>query len=114
NGNSKSTKVYNLPIGKRNLNWRQIAAAVAVIALVSASVFYFSIKSKNNHSIAIEKPIHKDIIAPNSVNAVITLSNGKRIILDSAGNGVLAQQGAVKVMKLANGEIAYNSLSDNI
>jgi hypothetical protein len=45
---------------------------------------------------------------------MITLANGQKIYLDSAGNGALAVQGNVKLVKLAGGEIAYQQGPDNI
>ena len=40
-------------------------------------------------------------------NAVLTLANGKRIIIDSAQNGVMARQGQVRLVKSEDGQIAY-------
>src|SRR5690606_14575437 len=45
---------------------------------------------------------------------VITLANGKQIVLDSAGNGTLAMQGNVNVVKLADGQIAYSGKSSEV
>jgi hypothetical protein len=55
-----------------------------------------------------------DIAPPNTVNAVLTLSNGQKIILDDTGNGIVAMQGAVNVIKTADGQIAYKGASNNI
>ena len=51
--------------------------------------------------------IRNDVAPPDAVNAVLTLANGKRVILDTAGNGMLAMQGTVEVRKLPDGQIAY-------
>nr|WP_295864419.1 FecR family protein [uncultured Chitinophaga sp.] len=45
--------------------------------------------------------------APGSDKAVLTLSNGRQILLDSAGNGALAQQGGVRIVKKEDGSILY-------
>jgi transmembrane sensor len=42
------------------------------------------------------------------------LSNGQKIILDSTGNGTVAIQGSVNVIKLADGQIAYSGTSKEI
>jgi ferric-dicitrate binding protein FerR (iron transport regulator) len=47
-------------------------------------------------------------VAPGGNRAVLTLSDGTQIPLDSAGNGVLAQQGNTRITKLSNGQLAYN------
>ena len=47
-------------------------------------------------------------IAPGGDRAILTLADGSKIILDSAADGKLASQGGVQVIKLANGQIAYD------
>lgn len=115
-GDRKRERAVVYPISKktRTVQWRSIAAAAVIFIIIGAGLFYFTNKNENK-SLAIEKvtPVN-DIVPPNSVNAVLTLSNGQKIILDSAGNGMLAQQGAVSVMKLANGQIVYNPQAGNI
>ena len=49
--------------------------------------------------------------APETNKAMITLANGQKVYLDSAVNGTLAMQGNVKLVKLANGQIAYQTAS---
>ena len=51
-------------------------------------------------------------VAPGGNRAVLTLANGSQIILDSAANGNLAQQGNTKIVKLDSGQLAYNSLNE--
>lgn len=46
--------------------------------------------------------------APGGNVALLTLSDGSTIALDSVGNGVIAQQGNTKIDKLGNGQLAYN------
>jgi hypothetical protein len=51
-------------------------------------------------------------IAPGGNKAILTLGNGNKIILDSAHNGLLAQQGGSKVIKTDSGKLAYNNISN--
>jgi ferric-dicitrate binding protein FerR (iron transport regulator) len=51
----------------------------------------------------------KHEIAPGGNKATLTLADGSVITLDSAANGVLAQQGSTRVTKLANGELVYHT-----
>jgi transmembrane sensor len=46
-------------------------------------------------------------VEPGSKGAVLTLSNGKQIVLDSMGSGVIAVQGNVQVVS-RNGKLVYN------
>lgn len=100
----------------RSIKW--IGWAAAIMLLLLGARYYFSnfhLTGKHQIELANNKQIKKgDIAPPAAVNAVLTLANGKRIILDSIGNGMLAMQGAVKVMKLGNGQIAYKGSSEDI
>ncbi len=48
-------------------------------------------------------------VQPGGNKAVLTLADGSRITLDSAGNGAIASQGNVQVIKLDSGQLAYNA-----
>ena len=50
--------------------------------------------------------------APGGNIAVLTLSDGSRITLDSAHNGVLTQQGNSRVTKLKDGNLIYKALDE--
>jgi len=51
----------------------------------------------------------KNDVQPGGNKALLTLSDGSSIVLDSAGNGMLSMQGNTRVLKLANGRLAYQS-----
>ena len=55
----------------------------------------------------------KNDVAPGGNKAILTLANGKQIILDSAANGTISQQGNTKVIKLNDGQLAYQSATGN-
>lgn len=104
-----------LPV-QLNIRWIGWAAAIALL-LFGAGYYFWNtqITGKHRGELANIKQVKKaDIAPPTAVNAVLTLANGKRIILDSTGNGMLAIQGSVKVMKLADGQIAYKGSSKGI
>ncbi len=93
----------------RNRWW---AAASAVLLLGAFSYLLFFNKSKKQAQFA--KVLSNDVKAPQSNRAMITLANGQKVFLDSAGNGALAIQGNVKLVKLSGGEIAYQNTSGKI
>jgi ferric-dicitrate binding protein FerR (iron transport regulator) len=81
------------------------AAAIIILFGIAAYLYFANEKpqknlAKNDHSLPAD-------ISPGGNKAVLTLSDGSTITLDSAANGVLAQQGKTSVVKLSNGEIAY-------
>jgi ferric-dicitrate binding protein FerR (iron transport regulator) len=49
----------------------------------------------------------KNDVQPGGNKAILTLSDGSSIVLDSAGNGTLSMQGNTRVLKLASGKLAY-------
>ncbi len=96
----------------RKMTW--IRWAAAAIVLLAGTGYYFFTAHKGNDQKAltnIERVKMDDIAPPDAVNAVLTLDNGQRIILDSSGTGMLVEQGSVKVMKLPDGQISYRGSS---
>ena len=88
-------------------SWFRACAAATIILIVSTTAYYFL--HKNNETVFALKqtPMHQaKEIPPGTNNAVLTLDNGTAIMLDSAANGTLAQQGNTDVQKI-NGQIAY-------
>lgn len=86
--------------------WLSIAASVM---LMSATA-YFVYLSKSTILASAEdpqSPTHPTDILPGTNNAVLTLADGTSIMLDSASNGLLANQSNVHITK-RNGEIVYS------
>ena len=93
----------------RNQRW---AAATLVFLLAGFSYFFLTHRSSTSPTMA--EVLNNDVKAPQSNKAVITLANGQKVFLDSMANGALAVQGNVKLVKLANGKIAYEHHSGEI
>lgn len=94
----------------RKISWARWAAAAAIILLLGTGYYSFTThkgKDEQEEFAKIEQLDTPDIAPPNTANAVLTLANGQKIILDSSGNGTLALQGSVNIVKLADGQIAY-------
>jgi transmembrane sensor len=87
-------------------NWRRVAAAAVLLAI--GTVVFMAVDRSSSKSTApgVVKTIVNDI-PPGGNRATLQLANGQTIILDSAANGSLAMQGNAKIMKLADGQIAY-------
>jgi len=82
--------------------WKWIAAA-AILLLVIGTPYLFRTQQKTNTA---QLPKTTNDLPPGHNGAILTLSNGQNIILDSAGNGVLASDANVKVIK-KDGKISY-------
>lgn len=97
------TKVVD---GRRRFGWLRVAAAVIVILLGTGAYLLFF--NKPRHQDIVKAEPAKDVKAPESNRAMITLANGQTVYLDSAGNGQLANANGVEIVKLGDGRIAYN------
>lgn len=85
-----------------------IKYAAAVLLILGAAAYIWIATSNNKPTLANgNKPVQTDV-APGGEHAVLTLADGRTITLDTAANGQLASQGGVQVVKLANGQIAYD------
>ena len=100
-------KQINLPRA-RPVNWRQGIRwwpAAALLVMLAAGA-YFWLRPPASQSPA-PMAAQKDL-PPGGNKAILTLSNGARIILDSAHIGQLASQGNSTVEKADSGMLVYN------
>ena len=99
------TKTRTIPL------WRKIAAVAAILLLLSVTA-YFIFNNKEKPAIATATPAVpkniSDINPPAVVKATITLVDGRTVPIDSITSGTLAIQGAVNLVKNANGQLVYN------
>lgn len=97
---------------KRDLRWsfgRSMAVAASLLLIVTAGLYlYFQRNSQSDHT-AEQRPIVKDIPRPEA-NAVLTLADGRTVVLDSknSGNEALKGQG---ILNLDEKELTYGKAS---
>lgn len=83
----------------------RFAAAAIIILSVSVGIYFASQKTvADNVTAIVTKPI-----VPGGKKALLTLANGKSLVLSDAKNGKLADQTGTSIFKTANGEIVYNT-----
>jgi transmembrane sensor len=90
-------------------NWRKIAVAASV--LVTIGIGTLVLLQKSDQSPIAAAPRLANDKEPGKTGAILTLSNGSKIVLDSAGNGLLANQNNTAVSK-KNGGVVYTAGSD--
>ena len=93
--------------------WYSIAAAAAILIFLSIGL-YFVVNKPVQQQIA-GNQIHKNDIGPGGNKAILTLADGKEIVLTGARNGILATQRNTEIKKTEDGKIIYTndqSLSD--
>jgi transmembrane sensor len=98
----QETKVIAL----QRKNYRLVAAAAAVLVMAGATGYYWLVNKPQTTSTqpVTAKTIHKDL-PPGKDAAVLTLADGKKIILDST-SGTITQQGNVTVLNV-KGQLSY-------
>jgi transmembrane sensor len=93
------------------MNSRRIWLVAASILLIvfAAGSFYLANQTSEKETAKAEvgKSKVENDVPPGGNKAVLTLANGATIILDSAKNGALTQLGNIKIMKLEDGQLAY-------
>jgi transmembrane sensor len=87
----------------------RLIAAAAVLVLIFGSYFLIIRKPTQPSESAIAQTAIKTDIAPGSNKAILTLSSGSKIILDSARNGLLTIQSGSSIIKTDSGKLAYSS-----
>src|SRR5690606_16967851 len=85
--------------------------AAAAIVLLASSVFLFRNITHHEQTAAVqanEERFQYDA-GPGGNKAVLTLADGSVIVLNEAGNGVLADQGGTSVSKTEEGQLVYDA-----
>jgi hypothetical protein len=97
------------------MKWFKWVAAASVILMISTvSIFIVNNRIQKKDVAVIQSTKQESIkdVAPGQAGAILTLATGQKILLDSAVNGSVAQQGNVSVIK-KNGELVYSIDGNN-
>ncbi len=110
NNIQQNIKVKRKPSGTVMVYIKRLAVAAVIILLAGAGMYVLFTPDKKPAKELAEKtaPVIKTDIHPGGNRAILKLANGSEIVLDSANQGTLAQQGGVKIIKLNNGQLLYN------
>jgi ferric-dicitrate binding protein FerR (iron transport regulator) len=96
---------------RRLVRYRTVGLA-ALLALLFATYLVAVVGRKRSAPVkAVVKTQNrfKNDVKPGGNRAVLVLASGQSIVLDSAGTGMLAVQGGMKVIKLNNGQLQYRA-----
>lgn len=93
---------------RNNFNWYRLGWAASVILFLSACAYlYLTSQDKKTNRIEPAVVQLQDVL-PGGNKAVLTLGDGRQIILDSSVKGSIAQQGSAAVSKSGEGVIRYD------
>ncbi|MFI5133282.1 MAG: FecR family protein [Chitinophagales bacterium] len=87
--------------------WLRYAAAMVILFSGIGGYFLLSNKTSKQTNSVSHIPAKIDV-APGKEGAILTLDDGRTIVLDSLGSGLVAAQNGSKVL-LRNGQLVYNA-----
>lgn len=90
-----------------NSKRRRLAAAAIVIAIAAVVFMNIGRQSKTTEPVVAKTTVND--VLPGGNRAALKLADGRLIVLDSSANGSLAIQGNATIIKLSDGQIAYNA-----
>ncbi|GAB3917128.1 FecR family protein [Mucilaginibacter boryungensis] len=86
------------------ITWYRVAAAAITLLFLSVAGFFLTNRQQPVQRVA---QVQQHDALPGSNKAILTLANGRKIILNDKANGKLAEQSGIKITKTANGQITY-------
>ena len=88
--------------------WYQLGIAASILLLIATSLFFYTNRTVDDNIAAKVVEPTEAIITPGDDKAILTLSDGTKIILEDAKNGILANQAGVSIQKTSDGELLYS------
>jgi transmembrane sensor len=90
--------------------WKKIAISAVVLLILSFGAYQL-LNKQIRYQIALNKLKE---VAPGGDKAILTLANGKQIVLNNTKNGLVATQGNIVINKTSNNQIIYNASAGDI
>lgn len=85
-------------------SWPRLVAAAVVVLMALGALFYLKNRPETAPRPIAERPTD---FAPGGEHAVLTLTDGSTVVLDSATRGQIASQGNATIIKSGDGELSY-------
>jgi transmembrane sensor len=93
------------PVRKIGFRWPRIAAAAAILILLSAIAYFWN---KREHAKpGPSAPAIASVISPGRNRATLILSGNRQIDLDNTKTGIIASQAGAEVQKIDGGRLSY-------
>jgi len=103
---AEKQKTFGIIYSFQKSRWWWAAASAVIIS--AAGYFYSAQKNNKKQTDTAHVSRFKNDVAPGGNKAILTLSNGSMVVLDSVHVGTLAIQGKAKVLKLDSGRLSYS------
>lgn len=95
-----------VPLFKRP--WLRYAAAIVILA-VGGAAYLLTDPGQPKQIVRKQEELFKHDIMAGTNGAILTLSDGSTVILDSVANGVITKDGNSKLIKKDDGQLAYQA-----
>lgn len=92
--------------------WQRLAIAAAVLVFITAGLYVLLLNKAPQHPMAVNKVMKHDI-APGGNKAILTLGDGRTIILKERQAGDIASQGDMVIKETADGQVRYAGSNGN-
>lgn len=89
--------------------WRRMAVAASILLVLASGTWLYLSRTASTDIAKTEVSNRPADLLPGGNKALLTLDDGRTIILDSAANGIVAQQGGASISKTENGQLAYKT-----
>lgn len=89
---------------KRAQLWKRIAVAASLVLIAGTAVLYYTVENARKTA---QTNAYLSKIKPGGKGAVLTLADGRKIRLDDATKGELANEAGVRITKTRDGQILY-------
>jgi len=106
--------LYNEMMEKRSaahvagFQWKKMAVAASVLLISSVVLLTYFVQNKKEKGVADNHTRSIAELAPGGNNAVLTLADGKKIILNDRAKGNIASQSGISITKSAQGQLVYS------
>lgn len=97
---------------RKILPLRRVAAAAVIFIMLGGGIYFWLSRIHKPAQAALVSERLKDDVEPGGNKAVLTLSNGSTIILDSVHPGQIAAQASVNIVKSDSGKLVYTVLKE--
>ncbi len=94
-------------LSKSKINFSRLGAPLLFTLIVILSAYFYSARFQKDSTDKIIASVKPNDILPGGSKAILTLADGRKIELDESENGILVNQGGIKVHKNSDGIIEY-------
>ncbi len=99
------------PSSTKKINhWIALVAMLLLASSISFLIYRYAGKPSIEQGLVVEGELIDDIVLPDGNRAVLTLADGRTIVLDDSSEGILAEEVGVEIRRAEDGSVLYDVL----